>query len=162
MGTLSSKRADMMRLLQAERPDLDTNDDESVFGQIIEDYADYARLLTEERERNEDAARRERQAEESLAKFGTGHSPELAAAARSWVDNLAAATREGNYTAEAFEMAVKAMNYDRDVAQAELRGRNAQIRESVMAMPKGDGVPRLGGRAPSPAAAPSIFDIARG
>ncbi|MCM1223839.1 MAG: hypothetical protein NC548_56245, partial [Lachnospiraceae bacterium] len=138
MGARGGRRADMMRLLLAERPDLDVNDDEAVFGQIIDDYEDYARLLTEERERKEEETRRERQAEESGARFGAGHSPELAAAARRWVDNMTAAVMDGNYTAEAFEMAVKAMNYDRDVAQAELRGRNAQIREMVMAGPRGD------------------------
>lgn len=152
----------MMRLLQAEKPDIDVNDDEAVFGQIIDDYADYARLLEEERGRQDEAERRQRMAEQTAASFGAGHAPELAEAARKWLDNVAACVGEGNYSAEAFSMAIKAMNYDRDVAQAEVRGRNAQIRASVLHSPKGDGVPRLGTSAPAPASAPSIFDIARG
>ncbi len=42
-------RADMMRLLLAERLDIDVTDENAVFGQIIDDYADYARLLEDER-----------------------------------------------------------------------------------------------------------------
>jgi len=155
-------RADMMRLLKAEKPDIDVNDDNAVFGQIIDDYADYARLLDEERSRHEQASRREQMAEQTRASFGAGQAPELAEAARKWLDNVAAAVRDGNYSAEAFDMAVKAMNYDRDVREAEVRGRNASIRASVMTPPKSDGVPRLGASSPAPASAPSIFDIARG
>lgn len=157
----SGKRADMMRLLKAEKPDLDTADDEAVFGLIIEDYADYARLLNDERGRLDKAASRKRKIEETREAFGAGHSPELAKAVREWLDKVAAAVEQGDYSAEAFEMAARAINYQRDVAAAELRGRNAQIRESIMAGQRGDGVPRLGASAPAPPSPPSIFDIAR-
>lgn len=110
-GATADNRADMMRSIMAERPDL---------------------------------------------------SPEVADAARQWLDSVSASMAEGNYTAEAFDMAVKAINYDRDVAAAEVRGRNARISAEVMAAPSGDGVPRLGASAPAPSSAPSIFDIARG
>lgn len=36
------------RLLRIGHPDLDIYDDESVFGKILDDYADYARLLDAE------------------------------------------------------------------------------------------------------------------
>lgn len=36
------------RLLRIQHPELDIYDDESVFGKILDDYADYARLLDAE------------------------------------------------------------------------------------------------------------------
>lgn len=155
-------RADMMRLLLAERLDIDVTDENAVFGQIIDDYADYARLLEDERGRREQTALREQKAAQSRASLASGQSPELAEAAFKWLDDVAAAVGEGNYSERAFGMAVKAMNYDRDVKEAELRGRNARIRASVMPADRTDGVPRLGTSAPAPATPPSIFDIARG
>ncbi len=43
-----TNREIMGRLLRQQQPDIDINDDEAVFGLIIDDYADYARLLADE------------------------------------------------------------------------------------------------------------------
>lgn len=43
-----TNREIMGRLLRIEHPDIDINDDEAVFGNILDDYADYARLIEAE------------------------------------------------------------------------------------------------------------------
>lgn len=43
----ASKRADVVKMLSEVSPGTDFSDDEILFGRIIDDYAEYARLLTE-------------------------------------------------------------------------------------------------------------------
>ncbi len=87
---------------------------------------------------------------------------EEAEAACRWLDTVTESMASGKCSADTIGMALKALSYDRDVAAAEVRGRNARISAEVMAAPSGDGVPRLGASAPAQSSAPSIFDIARG
>lgn len=63
----------------------------------------------------------------------------------------------GKITKDALAMAWKAVNHDVDVdeaaAEAEVKGRNAKIRETLRKGKRGDGVPQLSGQgAPAPAA----------
>lgn len=43
----ASKRADVVKMLSEVSPGTDFSDDEILFARIIDDYAEYARLLTE-------------------------------------------------------------------------------------------------------------------
>lgn len=75
----------------------------------------------------------------------------------------------GKFTPETFEMIMKAMNHDMDVANAqeegEVAGRNAKITENLRRSKKGDGLQTLNGRNGVPGQggnrAKSIFDLAR-
>lgn len=72
----------------------------------------------------------------------------------------------GKFTPENIEMALKALNHDRDVAEAdataEVRGRNASITERLRKRAKGDGVAQLDGAngGVRPRQRKSIFDVA--
>ncbi len=74
----------------------------------------------------------------------------------------------GKFETATLEMAMKALNYDADVAMAgeegEIAGRNARITEKLRKSRQGDGTAPLGGKNGSGAAAPdkgrSIFDLA--
>lgn len=72
----------------------------------------------------------------------------------------------GKFTPENIDMALKAINHDRDVADAdataEVRGRNATITERLRRRAKGDGTPQLDGAngGARPQRKRSIFDVA--
>lgn len=75
----------------------------------------------------------------------------------------------GKFSAENLELALKALNYDKDVAEAaeeaEVRGKNAKIEEKLRKRESGDGIPALSGKpggAMEQPKASSIFDVARG
>lgn len=76
----------------------------------------------------------------------------------------------GKFSPETIEMALKAVNYERDLnetsEEAELRGRNAKITEKLRKPTESDGLPQLGGGnagvAPAQPQRRSIFDIAKG
>lgn len=73
----------------------------------------------------------------------------------------------GKFTRESIQMALKALNHDKDIAEAsqegEVRGRNTKV-EAVLRKPKhGDSVPMLGGSNNTPSRAKkekSIFELA--
>lgn len=74
---------------------------------------------------------------------------------------------DGTYSEKAIRMALKALGYDRDIAEAdqagEVRGRNAKVEMSMRRPRQGDGVPSLNGanNAPEGLAPRNIFDQAR-
>lgn len=62
MDDTQSKRADLVRILQAVCPEADFSDDEVLFGRIIDDYADYAQLLEQHEQEVREAELRGRNA----------------------------------------------------------------------------------------------------
>lgn len=74
----------------------------------------------------------------------------------------------GIFAPESMLMALKALNYEQDMAQAdavgEIRGRNAKIDAKLRRQGAGDGLPVIGGSntAGEPAESDDIFDIAEG
>lgn len=74
----------------------------------------------------------------------------------------------GRFSPETIEMAMKALNYDKDVETAseegEIRGRNQHIDETLRTRSKGDGIPNLGGKNVAVnrrKAGNSMFDLAQ-
>lgn len=78
-----------------------------------------------------------------------GLSDEQLDGAMEWVIEIAKDAMMGKFTRETIEMAIKAQNYDNDVAQAgeegEVRGKNAKITESLRKPKRGDGTAQLDG-----------------
>lgn len=97
-----------------------------------------------------------------------GLSDEAIDAAYDFINKIANEALHGKYTAEAVEMALKAVNHDAEVENArsegEIAGRNARIEENLRKPQQGDGVPAMGGSGVAPQRqrrASSIFDVAR-
>lgn len=73
----------------------------------------------------------------------------------------------GKFSADSIHMAMKAINHDDDVNdaanEAELRGRNARIKEQLRKGNRGDGLPQLGGKNNKGVQSKpkSIFDLAK-
>lgn len=74
----------------------------------------------------------------------------------------------GKFSSENIDMALKAINHDADVedavSDAEVRGKNAKIEETLKKNNRGDGIPNLQGsnNKPNGNKPQSIFDVARG
>lgn len=70
--------------------------------------------------------------------------------AMAWLIGVAKDAMLGKFSRETIEMAVKAQNYDNDVAMAseegEVRGRNAKVTEKLRKSTRGDGTPQLDGK----------------
>lgn len=87
-------------------------------------------------------------------------------AAMSWLVGIIGDGVKGKFAPETIRLALKAQNYDTDVADAghegELRGRNAKIMETLRKPKQGDGVSMLGGRngGTGGGRASSIFSLA--
>ena len=82
-----------------------------------------------------------------------GYTDEQMDEAMEFLRELARQIVMNNFTEEAFKSAMHALNYDRDIADAErvaeVRGRNEKIEEQLR-KPKGDGMPQLGGGSSAP------------
>lgn len=97
-----------------------------------------------------------------------GMSDEEVDAAADWIRDVTNDAVIGVIKPETFDMALKAINHDVDVAVAgaegEIRGKNARAEAKLRRPKRGDGTPVLGGsnNAPSSAREGSIFDIADG
>lgn len=96
-----------------------------------------------------------------------GLSDEVADQVVEELYRMATEALAGKFTRESIEAALKALNYDNDVAQAgaagELKGRNHKIRETLRKPTAGGGdtVPMLGGsnNAPKSAKGKSLFQL---
>ncbi|MCD8388113.1 MAG: hypothetical protein LUD17_14705 [Bacteroidales bacterium] len=160
----TTNREALMRLLQAGHPGAALGTDEEIFGLIIDDYAEYARLLEAEEAEIEKRKARDARRAESLAEAGNSG---LAAAdiddAVALIDKMTLDAELGIYSADSLRAAWRALHYDADVAAAEVRGRNAQIQETILAPEPTDGLPHLSGADAYIAANPhSIFALAHG
>lgn len=96
-----------------------------------------------------------------------GLTDEQMDAAADWIKEVTNDAVLGIIKPETLDMALKAINYDEDVAVAsqegEIRGKNAKVEAALRKPKRGDGVPTLAGanNAPSaPKSRSSIFDIA--
>lgn len=82
-----------------------------------------------------------------------GYTDEQMDEAMAFLRELAQQIVMNNFTEKAFKSAMHALNYDRDIADAErvaeVRGRNGKIEERLR-KPHGDGMPQLGGGSASP------------
>lgn len=82
-----------------------------------------------------------------------GYTDEQMDEAMAFLRALAQQIVMNNFTEDAFKSAMHALNYDRDIADAErvaeVRGRNEKIEEQLR-KPKGDGMPQLGGGSSAP------------
>lgn len=79
-----------------------------------------------------------------------GLSDEQIDDAMGWLIGIAKDAMMGKFSPETIEMAIKAQNYDNDVAQAgeegEVRGKNAKITETLRKPTRGDGTAQLDGK----------------
>ena len=159
--TATSLRGMLERLLAAERPDASFDDDATFYGQILDDYADYARLLTDEHERIDRRAAADRAMQEAMESLKEQFGEEQLGRAMAFLQSASGMLSQGAITADAIGTALKALNYDADMADAELRWSKSQ---AIEPQPHAsDGLPHLGGVAQS--CAPqftSIFDMAQG
>ncbi|MDO5751335.1 MAG: hypothetical protein Q4P78_09125, partial [Rothia sp. (in: high G+C Gram-positive bacteria)] len=96
-----------------------------------------------------------------------GLSDETIDAAVELVMRIANEALVGKFTSETIDMALKAVNHDADMANAEMegetRGKNARIEEKLRKPVQGDGTPHLSGSHNAPTrknTRASIFDIA--
>lgn len=82
-----------------------------------------------------------------------GYTDEQMDEAMAFLRELAQQIVMNNFTEEAFKHAIHALNYDKDIADAEhtaeVKGRNERIEEKLR-KPKGDGMPQLGGGSSAP------------
>jgi hypothetical protein len=82
-----------------------------------------------------------------------GYTDEQMDEAMSFLFKIAQDVVMGKFTPEAIKAATHALNYDRDIADAEhiaeVKGRNEQIEEKLR-KPKGDGMPQLAGGSAAP------------
>ena len=97
-----------------------------------------------------------------------GLSDEQVDEAMSWLAGIVKDGVMGKFSAESIDMAMKAINHDTDVAQAdregEVRGKNTKIEEKLRKQTAGDGVSNLNGKTSAPTQQvrrKSIFDLAR-
>lgn len=79
-----------------------------------------------------------------------GLSDEQIDDAMAWLIGVAKDAMMGKFSPETIEMAIKAQNYDNDVAQAgeegEVRGKNAKVTETLRKPSRGDGTAQLDGK----------------
>lgn len=79
-----------------------------------------------------------------------GLSDEQVDQAMEWLVTIAKDVMMGKFNLETIQMAIKAQNYDNDVAQAsaegEVRGKNTKVTEHLRKPSRGDGTPRLDGK----------------
>lgn len=89
-------------------------------------------------------------AELEKAQQGQGLSDEQVDQAMEWLITIAKDAMLGKFTPETIAMAIKAQNYDNDVAQAsaegEVRGKNTKVTEHLRKPQRGDGTAQLDGK----------------
>lgn len=132
---MPTNRENLHRLLRAEAPGLDLADDEAICALIVKDYEDYARLLTLEQEMTDHKADYARLL--TLEQEMTDHKADYA---------------------RLLEME---KGYKKALKEAELKGRNAALKERISTALPTDGLPNLGSAAPPANRPQSYFDLAR-
>lgn len=129
----------------------DVIDDPEMQAKIAEANKEYLDRVSKEAELEE---LYQKNLDESLALISRlqeegGYTDEQIDQAFDWLMAINQDMTVGKFTPEVVEMAMKAQNYDNDVAQAEaegeVKGRNTRIEEKLRTRAKGDGVAALDG-----------------
>ena len=155
---VKSKRDQFKERMKGKYPDRDFDDDEVFFGQINDDYDDYDKQLSGYKER-ESKFSDMFSSDPRSAKFlmnwkvisdyqqKNGLSDEQVDGAMEFLIGITRDAVMGKFTAETIGMAMKALNYDTAVEEAnhegEVRGKNTKIEEKLRKRQKGDGIPNL-------------------
>lgn len=159
----------MMRMYGPELKD--ALDDPELQDQLAEAQKDYLERMATSKELEQQA---EANVEQSIAERDAfqqeyGLSDEEMDQVMDSLKQIFEDALVGKFSRASMEIAYKAMNHDSDVAaaadEAEVRGRNAKINETLRRRQEGDGVAPLGGSAGKvrqEKRAQSIFDVANG
>lgn len=139
-------------------------EDENMLEEVAKANTEYLQKVAKAQELEEQF---EKNIEQSLKDVETlNESEEDIDNAVNWITRLVTEAQMGIYKPENIQMAIKAINYDRNIEEvayeAEVRGRNAKIEEKMRQL--GDGTPQLGSRNIKVKTTPkqgSIFDIAQ-
>ncbi len=139
-------------------------EDENMLEEVAKANTEYLQKVAKAQELEEQF---EKNIEQSLKDVETlNESEEDIDNAVNWITRLVTEAQMGIYKPENIQMAIKAINYDRNLEEvayeAEIRGRNAKIEEKMRQL--GDGTPQLGSRNIKVKTTPkqgSIFDIAQ-
>lgn len=164
-----------MQILAGVCPELDLNDEHTLFARILADYGAYADLLDSDNERKKAEQDLESEYRHNAAcameaveqmRADEALDADEVEAAIAELKRIAADISAGIYSPDHVKWALGAMHRDRDIEAArkegEIAGRNARIEERL-SRGDGDGLPMLAGsNSGARRAASSIFDIARG
>ncbi|MBQ2857942.1 MAG: hypothetical protein IJB60_09250 [Bacteroidaceae bacterium] len=139
-------------------------EDENMLEEVAKANTEYLQKVAKAQKLEEQF---EKNIEQSLKDVETlNESEEDIDNAVNWITRLVTEAQMGIYKPENIQMAIKAINYDRNLEEvayeAEVRGRNAKIEEKMRQL--GDGTPQLGSRNIKVKTTPkqgSIFDIAQ-
>lgn len=130
----------------------DVLDDPEMQEKIAEANKEYLDRVAKEQELEEmyQANLNESLASISAIQEKKGYTDEQVDKAFDWLMNIIQEGVVGKFTPEVIEMAMKAQNYDNDVAQAEaegeVKGRNTRIEERLRTRKQGDGTAVLDGK----------------
>lgn len=130
----------------------DILDDPEMQEKIAEANKEYLDRVTENQKLEEEYQKNLAQSIETITKFQEeqGYTDEQVDKAFEWLMQILQDGVIGKFTPEVVEMALKAQNYDNDVAQAEaegeVKGRNAKIEERLRIKERGDGTAQLDGK----------------
>jgi hypothetical protein len=130
----------------------DVLDDPEMQEKIAEANKEYLDRVTENQKLEEEYAKNLEESIGNIQKFQEeqGYTDEQVDQAFEWLMQILHDGVIGKFSPEVIEMALKAQNYDNDVAQAsaegEVKGRNARIEETLRTKGKGDGTANIGGK----------------
>lgn len=130
----------------------DILDDPDMQEKIAEANKEYLDRVTENKKLEEEYQANLAESIETIAKFQEeqGYTDEQVDQAFEWLMQILQDGVIGKFSPEVVEMALKAQNYDNDVAQAEaegeVKGRNARIEEKLRVKGRGDGTAQLDGK----------------
>lgn len=175
-GQKPGNRESLIKILKAVTPQADFNDEETLFGRILDDYNAYAGLLDKENERirTEDSLEAEyrHNTSASMAEIermtnDEGLDADEVDRAIAELKRISAETASGNYTTENVRMMLTLLRRDADIEAArkegEIEGRNAAIEQHLADADDSDGLPMLAGANSGISRRDvSIFDIAAG
>lgn len=130
----------------------DILDDPEMQEKIAEANKEYLDRVTENQKLEEEYAKNLEESINTIQTFQEeqGYTDEQVDQAFEWLMQTLHDGVIGKFSPEVIEMALKAQNYDNDVAQAEaegeVKGRNAKIEEKLRTKGRGDGTAQLDGK----------------
>lgn len=130
----------------------DVLDDPEMQEKIAEANKEYLDRVAQEKELEETYQANLTESLETISSIQEekGYSDEQIDQAFEWLMGVIQDGVVGKFTPEIIDMAMKAQNYDADVAQAEaegeVKGRNARIKEQLRTRKQGDGIAALDGK----------------
>lgn len=130
----------------------DVLDDPEMQEKIAEANKEYLERVAQEKELEETYQANLVESLETISSIQEekGYSDEQIDQAFEWLMGVIQDGVVGKFTPEIIDMAMKAQNYDADVAQAEaegeVKGRNARIKEQLRTRKQGDGIAALDGK----------------